>query len=160
MNVISITRDGFNIWHSAMGHALILDFFGFHLYLARKYCKNPKEPWSPHNVNPAQARTWCVGVTIYRAFFDNNSPPPRRFLCNKLLLKKIRYSKGNAHWTKFSIERTWAPWPYMYFYNWLFSWQSNNVWEKFSSGLLFTAKILQEAMYFISPYPGQITYKI
>ena len=32
--------------------------------------------------------------------------------------------------------------------------------EKFSDGLLFTAKTLQKAMYFTSPYVGQITYKI
>ena len=32
--------------------------------------------------------------------------------------------------------------------------------NNFSSGLLFTAKILQEAMYFTSPYLGQSTYKI
>ena len=41
--------------------------------------------------------------------------------------------------------------PYMFSYNWLFSWQNNNLWRKSSSGLLFTAKILQEAMYFTSP---------
>ena len=32
--------------------------------------------------------------------------------------------------------------------------------ENFSSGLLFTAKILQEAMYFTVPYLAKITYKI
>ena len=32
--------------------------------------------------------------------------------------------------------------------------------ENFSSGLLFTAKILQEAMYFTVPYQAKITYKI
>ena len=31
---------------------------------------------------------------------------------------------------------------------------------KSSSGLLFTAKILQKAMYLAFPYPGQISYKI
>ena len=45
----------------------------------------------------------------------------------------------------------------MYSYNWLFSWQNKNTNEKSSSGLLFTAEILQEAMYFTSPYLGQIT---
>ena len=43
-----------------------------------------------------------------------------------------------------------------YFYNWLFSWQNNNLQQKFSSGLLFTAKILQETKYFTSPYMDQI----
>ena len=31
---------------------------------------------------------------------------------------------------------------------------------KYSTRLLFTTRILQEAMYFTSPYLGQITYKI
>ena len=39
----------------------------------------------------------------------------------------------------------------MYSYNWLFSWQSNNLREKFLGGLLFNAKILQEAMQVTSP---------
>ena len=32
--------------------------------------------------------------------------------------------------------------------------------ERSSSGLLFTAKIMQEAMYLISSYLGQTTFKI
>ena len=48
----------------------------------------------------------------------------------------------------------------MYSDNRLFSWQNNNLQEKFSSGLSFTAKILQEARYCASLYVGQITYKI
>ena len=72
-------------------------FFGLHLFLARKYRNNPKVPGAQLNVNPARAATWFVGVTIYCTFFNNNSPSPRQFLCNKTLLKKISYSKGNAH---------------------------------------------------------------
>ena len=51
------------------------------------------------NVDPAQTITWLVGVTIYcrPTFFNNNLPPTRQFLCNKILLKEISYSKGNAH---------------------------------------------------------------
>ena len=64
-------------------------FFGFHLYLAGKYSKNPKAPEASHNVNPAQAGAWCVGVTNYCSFFNNNPPPARQFLRNKILLKKI-----------------------------------------------------------------------
>ena len=59
--------------------------------------KIPKVPGAQLNVNPARAVTWFVGVIIYGTFFNNNSPPPRQFLCNKILLKKISYSKGNAH---------------------------------------------------------------
>ena len=46
--------------------------FGLHLYLAEKYYKNPKVPGAQHNVNPARAMTWFVGVTIYCTFFNNN----------------------------------------------------------------------------------------
>ena len=60
-------------------------FFGLHLHLARKYCKNLKVRGAQLDINPARAITWLVGVTIY--FFNNNSPPPRQFLCNKILLK-------------------------------------------------------------------------
>ena len=72
-------------------------FFGFHLYLAGKYCKNPSVPEAQLNVNPARAIAWFEGATIHCAFFNNNSPPPRQFLCNKILLKKISYSMGKAH---------------------------------------------------------------
>ena len=68
--------------------------FGFHLYLAEKYCKNPKVPGAQLNVNPARAKAWFVGVTMYCTFFNNNSPRPCQFLCNKIRLKKISYSKG------------------------------------------------------------------
>ena len=71
-------------------------FFCF-LYLAEKYCQNPKVPGAQLNVNPARAMAWFVGVTIYSTFFNNNSPLPRQSLCNKILLKKISYGKGNAH---------------------------------------------------------------
>ena len=77
--------------------AQIRHFFGLYLYLAGKYCENTKLPVAQLNVIPARAITWFIGVTISCTFFNNNSPPPRQFLCNKILLKKIRYSKGNAH---------------------------------------------------------------
>ena len=71
--------------------------FGLLLYLVGNYRKNLKVPEAQLNINSARAITWFVGVTIYCAFFNDNSPPPRQFLCNKILLKKISYSKGNAH---------------------------------------------------------------
>ena len=64
-------------------------FFGLHLYLAGKYCENPKVPGAQLNVNPARTTTWFVGVTIYCTFFNNNSPPPRQFLCTIIRLKKL-----------------------------------------------------------------------
>ena len=60
-------------------------FFGFHLYLAGKYCKKLKVPGAQLNVNRARAITLLVGVTVYCTFCNNNSPPPRQFLCNKIL---------------------------------------------------------------------------
>ena len=75
--------------------------FGLHLYLEEKYCKNPKVPRALLNVNPTRAITWFVGVTICCTFFNNNSPSPRQFLCNKILFKKISYNKENAHLTHF-----------------------------------------------------------
>ena len=69
-------------------------FFGLHLYLAGKYCENLKVAGAQLNVNPDRAITWFVGVTIYCTLFHNNSPPPRQFLCNKILLKKISTVRG------------------------------------------------------------------
>ena len=54
-------------------------------------------------------------------------------------------------------------WQYMYSYSRLFLRQNKNLQKKSSSGLLFTAEILQEARYTLLPsshYLGQITYKI
>ena len=66
------------------------------MYLAGKYCENPKVQGVELKVNSARTTPWFVGVTIYSTFFNNNSPPPRQCLCNKIFLKKITYSKGNA----------------------------------------------------------------
>ena len=80
-----MTGDGFNIRHSARGPALKYNFCLVFtvLYLTEKYCKNPKVPGAQLKVNPARAVTWFVGVTIYCTFFNNHSPPPGQFLCNK-----------------------------------------------------------------------------
>ena len=69
-------------------------FLGLHLYLAGNYCENPKVPGAQLNVNTARAITWFVDVTIYCTFFNNNSPPPRQFLGNKILLKKLATIRG------------------------------------------------------------------
>ena len=53
--------------------------------------------------------------------------------------------------------RVLGPPPNRYSYNWLFSWQNKNLHGKSLSGLLFTAKMLQETMYLTSPYLDQIT---
>ena len=43
---------------------------------------------------------------------------------------------------------------------WLFSWQCKNLGGKSFSGLIFTAKVLHEAMYLTYHYLYQITYII
>ena len=60
---------------------------------------------------------------------------------------------------EFQLRDPGAPWPYMYSNNWLISRQNKNLERKSSSGLLFIAKILQEAVFLASPFVGQkITY--
>ena len=107
----AITRDGFNIWlkvpwapHSEK------TFFRPHLYLAEKYCKNLKVPGAQLNVNPAREITWFVGITIYSTFFNNNSPPPRQFLCNKILLENLVTVRGMLVEQIFELRGP-GPWP-------------------------------------------------
>ena len=47
-------------------------FCGFHLYLPRRCCKNLEKPRGLHNVNPARAITWFVGVTNYCTIFQQH----------------------------------------------------------------------------------------
>ena len=69
--------------------------FGLRPYLAGKYCEKLKVPGAQLHVNPARAITWFTSVTIYCTFFsNNNSPPPRQFLCNKIVLKKLTTVTG------------------------------------------------------------------
>ena len=56
--------------------------------------KIAKVPWAQLNANSARAVTWFVGVSMYCTFFNNNSPPPCQFLCNKILLKKLATVRG------------------------------------------------------------------
>ena len=57
------------------GAQVVKPFFGLHLYLVGKYCKNPQEPRALLNANLARAITWFVGITICCTSFNNNSPP-------------------------------------------------------------------------------------
>ena len=56
----AITRDGFTRWLSTRGPALYKTFFDLHVYLAGKYCENPRVPGVQLNVNPARAITWLL----------------------------------------------------------------------------------------------------
>ena len=93
----AITRDGLNIW-LIVPWAPRLDktFFWFSPVFGRKILQKSQNASGSTQSKSALAMTWLVGVTICCTFFNNNSPPPRQFLCNKILLKKISYSKGNA----------------------------------------------------------------
>ena len=97
MNVMQIP--GTDLTYGTVPGALRSDktFFDLPLYLVGKYSENPNVPGTQLNVNLALAITWFKGIAICCAFFDNNSPPLRQFLCNKILLKTNSYRKGNAH---------------------------------------------------------------
>ena len=56
---------------------------------------------------------------------------------------------------KFQLRGPGPPGCRRVLYHWLFPWQNKNFEEKSSSGFLFTAQILQEAIYLTSPIPGQ-----
>ena len=51
---------------------------------------------------------------------------------------------------EFELRGAWPPGRRV-LYDWLFSWQNKNLKGKSSNGLLFTAKILLEAMYLTFP---------
>ena len=126
--------------------AQMVTFFELHLYLARRCCKIPKNARGPAQCKFGTEIKWLVGVKLpIVRFFISSSHPPRQFLCSKYFKKSAR---GNAQWTNCWswIEGAWAPWPLMYSYDWLISWQNKNIHRKSSRGLLFTVKILQKAM--------------
>ena len=81
-------------------------------------------------------------------FFNNDSPPPRQFLPEKILLKK----KLGEMLIEQIIDLGQGPLTVHVLLSWLFSWQNKNLERKSLSELLFTGKILQEAMYLTSPY--------
>ena len=70
-------------------------FFGLHLYLARRYCEIPRVQGAPRNVNPAWAKPWLFGITIYCTFFNKDSLPPRQVFHEKRLSEKKAW--GNAY---------------------------------------------------------------
>ena len=87
--------------------------------LAGKDLRKFQSACGPTQCKSGPGNKMVYSVAIYSTFFNNNSPPPRQFSCNKILLKTIiSYSKRNTHWTNFWIERAWA---YMYSYNRLVS---------------------------------------
>ena len=43
---------------------MVRRFFGIHLYWAEKIVKISQVQRAPRNINPGQAITWLVGVTI------------------------------------------------------------------------------------------------
>ena len=123
------------------------------------FAKISEVPGAPHNVNPAWSITWLVSVTI-------NCTVPfstiihfhlASFYATMYIWKIL--PRANVHWTNnwIWIDGVWVSWPHILLQATKQKYLRNIlVWII----LLFTGKILQEAMYLTSPYLGQITYKI
>ena len=63
-------------------------FFGLHLYLAGRCCENHQSARGPAQRKSLPGNNMVVDVTSYCTFFNNNSPLPRQFLRDKILLKQ------------------------------------------------------------------------
>ena len=84
------TRVGFTIiWHSARGPALRWrDFFGLRLYSAERCCENLQSANGSAQCKCGPGITLLESVTSIALFLNNNPPPPRQFLGDKVFLKK------------------------------------------------------------------------
>ena len=79
----------FAIWHSARAQRSdSRTFFGLHLYLAGRCCKNPLSARGSAQCKPGPRITCFVRVTIYCTIFENDSTPPRQF-CAQNTFKKM-----------------------------------------------------------------------
>ena len=144
-----------------MPGALRLDktFFDLHLYLVGKFCKNSKVPGAQLNVNRARAITWFGGVAIYCTFFNNNSLPPRQFLCNKALLKKKATVRGMLIEQIFELRRPRSLGRRCTFITVCFHDKTIISKENIRLDCYLLLKYCRRQMCFTSPYLGQITYK-
>ena len=66
-------------------------------------------PGAQLKVSPTRAITWFAGVTIHCTVFNNNSPPPLQFLCNKILLKKKATVRGMLIKQPFELKVSGPP---------------------------------------------------
>ena len=130
-------------------------FFGLYQYLAGKYCKNPIVPGAQLNANPARAKTWLAGVPVYCTIFNKSHLYLASFYATKHFLKKLATVRGMLMEQIFELSEPEPPGPICSSITGCFHEKTIISKENFSSGLLFTAKILQEAMYFAAPYLGQ-----
>ena len=73
--------------------------------------KLSKVPGAPRNANSARVITWLVGVTIHIVpFFNNNLPPPRQFLRDKILLKyKLAWRSAMEQIIEFELSGSGPP---------------------------------------------------
>ena len=131
---------------------------GLHLYFRGGRSKNPQSTKSLKQCKSGPSNNMQVNWSNYLLYhFSITISFTSLVFTRKNAFKKI--TRENAHWTNNGVwmEGAWAPWPYMHSYNCLFSWKNENLIGKSSNELLYTAKILQEAVHLTSPYLGQIT---
>ena len=134
-------------------------FFGLQLYLAKRCCENLQSARGPARSKFGPAIKWLVDVTIYCTIFQtqfSNSPPTSPVFTNKILKKKISHGKC---WLNKSLNISWGGLgplaEHVLLQLVIFMTKQK---PRSSSGLLFSAKMLQETMHLTSPYLDQITY--
>ena len=71
-------------------------FFWFSPVFGKKILQKSQIARCPTQCKSGPGNSMVLGVAIHDTFFNDNSPPPRQFLCGKIVLKKISYTKGNA----------------------------------------------------------------
>ena len=124
-------------------------FFGLYLYLAEKCCENPHSIKGPAQCKSGSRITYSQRKHLLCHFSIAILLHLASFYAKNTFEKK---AKGNAHWTNYCIwiegpgppGRTCTPIP-RYFHD------KTKISNKPFSGLLFTAKILHEAVHLTSP---------
>ena len=140
----------------------MVKFFLVFIYIwLEDVAKTSKVPKSPAQCKygPGKNRASKRNHHSIVPFFNNQSPPPRQFLRVKILLKKnqlreIKLLNVNLNWGGLAPLDVHALLQLVIFMT------KRKSPKKSSSGLLFTAKILQKAMCLTFLYLGQSTYKI
>ena len=137
-------------------------FFGLHLYLAERCCKNLQSARGLAQCKSGPAITWLVDVTIYCTIFQKQfsiSPPTSPVLRAKYFKKKL--AMENADWTNYwtSIEGPWAFWRTCTPTTGYFHDKTKISKENLRVDFYLLLKCSQrQLMHFTFPYLDQITY--